>query len=240
MSKTGKTLWAIFSHKESPLFWQWADRVDFVDKLIIKNYMHHKAHQIGMKYFFDHPEYDYYIISTDDALGTPCHIRLLLEDVEKHKFPVVSGWCSIDPQKNGLAALTVEPCHPNVAKNRKVLPHGYHFIPIKDVLSGKYGYPFIDAWFNANALNLVGRETLKKAPYRPFKLQRDKLCITPETQRAGRGVMFDLQFALDCANKGIPIKVDTRVFLLHAKTKDLSGVGVRKRETQLVEARVSL
>lgn len=233
----GKALWAIFSHKGSNIFWQWADRVNFVDKLIIKNHMHHKAHQIGMKYFFSHPEYDYYIISTDDALGTPYHIRLLLENAEKHKFPVVSGWCSIDPQKNGLAALAVKPCHPNVAKTRKVQPYGYHFIPVKDVLVGKHGYPFIKAWFNANALNLVRRETLRKVPYRPFKLQRDKLCITPKTKKQGRGIMFDLQFALDCASKKIPIKVDTRIFLLHAKTKERSKVGREKREIKFVKAK---
>ena len=233
----GKALWAIFAHKHSKMFWQWADRVDFVDKLIIKNHMHHEAHQAGMKYFFEHPEYDYYIISTDDALGTPYHIRLLLEDEEKHKFPVISGWCSVDPQKNGMAALTVKPCHPNVAKTRRVMPYGYHLVPIKNVLMGKYGYPFIEAWFNANALNLVRRETLKKVPYRPFKLQRDKLCITPQTKKQGRGVMFDLQFALDCAQAKIPIMVDMRIFLLHARTKQRSMVGRAKREVKFIKAK---
>lgn len=197
--------------------------------------MHHEAHRIGMKYFFKH-KYDYYIISTDDALGTPYHLKLLLEDAETHKFPVVSGWCSIDPQKNGLASLTVKPCHPNVIKNRKVLPYGYHFIPIKDVMIGKHGYPFIKAWFNAVALNLVRRETLKKVPYRPFKLQRDRLCITPETKKKGRGIMFDLQFAIDCARNKVQINVDTRIFLLHAKTKRRSKVGVEKKAVLFIKA----
>jgi len=232
----GKALWAIFAHKESNLFWHWANRVDFVDKLIIKNHMIHEAHQIGMEYFFSHPEYDYYIISTDDVLGTPYHIRLLLEDEEEHKFPVVSGWISIDPQKNGLAALTVKPCHPNVAKTRKAVPHDYHFIPVKDVLLEKHGYPFIKAWFNAIALNLVRRETLKEVPYRPFTTQHDRLCIPPTTNKQGRGVMFDLQFAFDCASKKIPIKVDTRIFLLHAKLTGMSKVGKEKREIKFIKA----
>lgn len=230
-----KALWTIFSHKHSHLFWQWANRVDFVDKLIIKNHMHHEAHQVGMKYFFSH-NYDYYIISTDDALATPYHLRLLLEDEKQHKFPVVSGWCSIDPERNGLAALAVKPCHPNVIKNRKVLPYGYHFVHIKDVLVGKYGYPFIKAWFNANALSLVRRETLKKIPYRPFKRQRDRLCITAQTKRRGRGVMFDLQFAFDCRRNKVPIMVDTRIFLLHARTKRRSKVGRGKRKIEFVKA----
>lgn len=238
--KMFKALWTIFAHKHSPLFWQWANRVNFIDKLIIKNHMHHEAHRIGMKYFFNHPEYDYYIISTDDALGTPYHLKLLLEDAEKYGFPVVSGWCSIDPQKNGLASLTVKPCHPNVIKNRKVLPYGYPFISIKDVMIGKYGYPFIKAWFNGVALNLVRRETLRKVPYRPFKLQRDRLCLTPETKKRGRGVMFDLQFAFDCARNKVPIKVDTRIFLLHAKTKSKSKVGVEKKSIQFVKAKKRL
>lgn len=234
----GKALWAIFAHIESKLFWHWANRVDFVDKLIIKNHMIHEAHQIGMKYFFSHPEYDYYIISTDDVLGTPYHIRLLLEDEEEHKFPVVSGWISIDPQKNGLAALTVKPCNPNVAKNKtgKVVPYGYQFIPVKDVLMEKHGYPFIKAWFNAIALNLVRRETLKKVPYRPFTTQHDRLCIPPTTKKQGRGVMFDLQFAFDCSKAKIPIMVDTRIFLLHAKSTERSNVGRKKREVKFIKA----
>ncbi len=232
----GKALWAISSHKGSKLFWQWADRVSFVDKLIIKNHMHHEAHQIGMKYFFSHPEYDYYIISTDDALGTPYHIRLLLEDEEKHKFPVVSGWCSIDPQKNGLASLTVKPINPAVLKTKKLKPSNYQFIPVKDVLMGKHGYPFIKAWFNGNTLNLVRRETLKKVPYHPFTLQHDRLCIPPTTRKQGRGVMFDLQFAIDCAKAKIPIMVDTRIFLLHAKSTGMSKVGREKREITFIKA----
>lgn len=231
-----RALWAIFSHKHSPMFWQWANRVNFVDKLIIKNHMHHEAHQVGMKYFFSHKEYDYYIISTDDALGTPCHLRLLLEDEEKYKFPVVSGWCSIDPQQNGLAAVAIKPCHPNVIKNRRVLPYGYHFISIKNILVGKYGYPFIKVWFNANTLNLVRRDTLKKVPYHSFKLQRDRLCITPRTKRRGRGVMFDLQFAIDCSRNKVPIRIDTRIFLLHARTKHRSQVGRKERRVELVKA----
>lgn len=234
-----KALWTIFSHKHFPLFWQWANRVDFVDKLIIKNHMHHEAHRKGMKFFLSH-DYEYYIISGDDALGTPFHIQQLLEDEKEHGFPVVSGWCSIDPQKNGLAALTVEPCHPNVIKTRKVLPYGYKFIPVRDVLIGKHGYPFIKAWFNAVALNLVRRETLRKVPYRPFKVQRDRLCITPETRQKGRGVMFDLQFAIDCAAQKVPIRVDTRVFLLHAKTKGMSKVGRGKPAVEFVKAKRAL
>ncbi len=236
----GKALWAIFAHKNFPLFWQWANKVNFIDKLIIKNHMHHAAHQIGMEYFFSHPKYDYYIISGDDALATPYHVKLLLEDEEKHNFPVVSGWCSIDPQVNGNAAVCIKPCHPNVIKNRRVLPYGYHFIPIKDVLVGKYGYPFIKAWFNANALSLVRRKILQKIPYRPFKLQRDHLCLTPETKEKGRGVMFDLQFAIDCAQNGVPITVDTRIFLLHARTKARSQVGRKPPTVKFVEATETL
>lgn len=232
----GKALWTIFAHKRVPLFWQWADRVCFVDKLIIRNHMHHIAHQIGMDYFFEHREYDYYIISGDDALGTPHHLKLLLEDEEANHFPVISGWCSVDVGANSNAAVCVKSCHPNVIKDRRVLPYGYHFVPMRDILTGKHGFPYMKAWFNANALNLVRREILKNVPYRPFKVQRDHLCITPETKKKGRGVMFDLQFAIDCAEKKVPITVDTRIFLLHARTKRLSKVGREPAEVQFVKA----
>ena len=232
----GKALWSISAHKDTKLFWQWADRVNFVDKLIIKNHMHHEAHEIGMKYFFDHSEYDYYIISTDDALATPYHIRLLLEDADKYKFPVVSGWCSIDPELNGLASFTVKPIAPEILKTKRMRMRHYKFLAVKDILMGKYGYPFIKAWFNANAFNLVKRETLKKVPYHPFTLQHDRLCIPPTTRKQGRGVMFDLQFAIDCAKAKIPIMVDTRIFILHARTTASSQVGIQKRKIEFIKA----
>lgn len=231
-----KALWAILSPRYCPWFWQWADRVNFLDKLIIRNHMHHTAHEIGMKYFFNHPQYKYYMSSGDDSLATPDHLKLLLEDEEKHHFPIISGWASLDPSKNNLSNITVTPIHPAIIRTRKVRPYGYKFVPIKDLMQGKHGYPFVKAYYNGLGFSLIQREILKKTPIRPFKLQRDRLCITPETKRNGRGVMFDLQFAIDCAAKKIPITVDARIFFLHGKTKMLAQVGKKKPSVKLVKA----
>ena len=62
---------------------------------------------------------------------------------------------------------------------------------------------------------MIRRETLKEVPFRPFRLMRDEHCVTPMAKERGRGVMQDLQWAIDCDMKGVPIVTDARIFLLH-------------------------
>ena len=103
----GRALWFIASARKFSLFRDWVRRVDFVDKLIVKFYLHHQAHEIALRYFLDHPEYDYLIISSDDLLGSPDHVKLLLQDEEEHGFPVIGGWCNVDLEK-GWSALSLD------------------------------------------------------------------------------------------------------------------------------------
>lgn len=207
----GKALWYIPSAREYPLVWSWIDKVDFVDKLIVKNYQKDIADEIAMRFFFKHPEYSYMIISTDDVVGSPDHLRMLIKDAETHKFPIISGWCN---HRKRYASVSVKPC--NVKKLRGVLKlRYYNLITIKSIVLNRYGYPFFRAWFTGMPLTLITRRTLKRVPFRPFRHIKDRFCITKKSKRKGRGVMQDVQFGIDCARKKIPIRIDARIFLLH-------------------------
>lgn len=237
----GKTLFYIAAARKFSVFWDWVNKVDFLDKLIVKNHLLHEAHAYAMKYFAEHREYDYFLMSSDDVLGTPDLVHLLLEDEEKHDFPVVSGWCNVLVDKL-WAAVSVKPMNPQIIASKLVAYESYDFVHIYDIILAKHGYPFFKAWFVGLPLTLIKREVLEKVPLRPFKTRsRDvfaKFALDPEVQKTGRGTMFDLQFAVDCAKEKIPITIDSRAFLLHfGFMGKYLNIGVEPREISFIKAK---
>ena len=226
-------LWYICTARKLLPFWSWAEQVNFVDKLIVKNYMKHDADAIAVRYFFKH-KYEHLIISTDDILGTPDHVRLLLQDEEEHGFPVIGGWNNFS---KGYASLSVGQADSEALRTKVFHAKSYNFVTMKDVVTGKHGYPFIKVWFTGLPLTLIRREVLLKAPFKPFRWKRDRYCVTARAKSAGRGVMQDVQFAVDCARANIPIMVDARIFLLHFPgTWRYLQVGVGKPVIALMRA----
>jgi len=236
----GKALFYVAAARNFSLFWDWVDRVDFVDKLIIRNYLLHEAHAYAMKYFFEHSEYDYFVMSSDDVLGTPDHLKQLIRDEEEHGFPVVSAWCNVLTDKP-WAAVSVAPIDPKVIASKLVTYESYNFVHIHDILLARYGYPFFSAWFIGLPLTLIRRDVLKRVPLRAFRNRsRDpfsKYALDPRVRAEGRGIMFDLQFAVDCAAQKIPITVDSRLFLLHfGFMGSYIKIGVDPRRIDFVKA----
>lgn len=214
---TGRALWYIPSGRNFRLFWDWVNRVNFVDKLIVKNHLTHEAHNIARRFFFAH-DYDYLIIGHDDYLGSPDHIRLLLEDEEKYRYPIISGWSNIwlppyKKERQALASLSLR--RASGIETRNVTMENYGFVAMREILTEKFGFPIVNVWFIGFPLTLIRRETYKKISLKPFKNVNDEFCYTSQTKKDGRGIVFDLQFAIDCEKHNIPIRVDTRVFLLH-------------------------
>lgn len=209
-----KALWFIAGARDLTIAYDWINKVDYVDKLIVRNYMHHHAHEIGRNYFLQHPEYDYFIISSDDVLGCESQLKMLLQDEKENNFPVVSGWCNVKLDA-GWAAVSRQP-HDGI-QTKKTSYEAYHFVNMEDIILAKCGYPFAKMWFVGLPLTLIQRELLEqnKITFSPFIKIKDRCCVTEETRQNGRGVMFDLQFAIECWRNNIPIIVDTRIFLLH-------------------------
>ncbi len=226
-----KALFYIPSARNLPVIHQWINRVDFIDKLIVRYHHKDEADDIATKFFFKH-KYDYLIISTDDVLGTPDHIRLLLEDERKHNFPVVTGWCN---HRKGYASVSVKPIDIKNFMNLKPF-YRYNFVTNEDIIFGKYGFPFFKSWFNGLALTLIRKDVLKRVPFRSWLTTRDSFCKSKARKIKGRGSMQDLAFAEDCSKANIPITVDARIFLLHifhtakyVKLADWPGSRVKKK-----------
>ena len=209
-----------------PGVWGWIDRTNYVDKLVVRNLQKDTADEIAMQFFFKR-EYDYLIITTDDVMGHPYQVHNLLEMEEKHGFPILSGWCN---HLYEYASLCVNPIDPKLLKDaqKKAWPglalEEYNFMFQRDVAAGVYGFPFFKVWYTGVPLTLIRKDTLRKVPFREWRLRRDDYCVTPEAKREGRGVMQDVQWAIDCAREEIPITVDARMFLLHVFTGLGKGV----------------
>lgn len=239
---TGRALWFIPTAKERmPAVWDWINKTDYVDKLILRNFQKDTADEIAMQFFFARDEYDYFILSTDDVLGTEHQVNMLLDDEEEHGFPIISGWCN---HVDILASLRIEPLDPTflIEARKKPFPglhyKEYDFTLSRDVVAGDFGYPFFEVWFTGIPLTLIRKEALREVPFREFRRCNDQFCVTPEARKEGRGVMQDLQWAIDCAEKNIPITIDARIFLLHVfNTRSRIRVGRRRPHVSFTPAK---
>ena len=226
----GKALFFIPAAKvPMPSVWHWINRTDYVDKLVIRNFQKGVASEIAMQFFFSRDEYDHLIVTTDDVLGHQHQVRHLLRAEEQHGFPILSGWCN---HVDLWASLRVKPLPAEFLEAARDKPfpglvfEDYGFELNRDVVTGAFGFPYFRTWFTGIPLTLIQKEALRRAPFREWRRRKDDFCITPQSKEEGRGVMFDLQWAMDCAEKDIPIIVDVRVFLLHVfKTGGAMQVG---------------
>ena len=236
----GKALLFVPSGKSPmPGVWTWINRTSYVDKLIIRNFQKDTADEIAMQFFFSRDEYDYFIITTDDVVGHQFQVRHLLAVEEQHGYPIISGWCN---HVKLWASLCIDPIDPKILEEALGKPfpglelNEYGFAICRDIVSGIYGFPFVESWFTGMPLTLIRKETLKEVPFRGWRRWKDKFCVTPEAKKAGRGVMQDVQWAIDCAEKGIPITTDARIFLLHVfNTRALMRIG-RKPHVEFIPA----
>jgi hypothetical protein len=185
-------------------FTYWHEQLNgLCDKLLIKGYLHEEAHKIARDFFLEHKEYTHLIICAEDVLVTPCHLKLLLQDIEEHpEFPVIAGYSNFDFTHNWLNITDLD-----LRRTYVMFAEQYRFIPPLSVMSGKYP-TFMRVFFQGLALAAIRRDVVEKIPFRPYKRVSDRLGYN-------RGVMFDLAFAIDCANANIPQYVDTRLWLIH-------------------------
>jgi len=227
---TGRALFFIPAAKTPmPAVWNWIDRTNYVDKLIVRNFQKGTAAEIAMQFFFQSGEYEYLIVTTDDLLGHQFQVMHLLAVEKEYDYPILTGWCN---HVDLWASLRVEPLDPEFLEAARSRPfpglvfEEYDFTLSRDVVTGAFGYPFFKTWFTGIPLTLIQKDILWRVPFREWRRRKDNYCITPQAKEEGRGVMFDLQWAIDCAREEIPITVDVRIFLLHVfKTGSAMRVG---------------
>jgi len=234
-----KTLFFIPSPRNIAAVWDWINRVDHVDKLIVKNFQWDTAMDICKSFLSKRPEYDYYLSCTDDVMGCPDQVDMLVKDLEENDFSAVCGWCG----PHGATSVAIKPPDLDVFRASLEKPYpglrrsDYDFVTAVDLLMGKYGYPFVKSWFTGGPLLLMRRDAWIKVPWRPWRLLRDRHCITARGKRDGRAVMSDITFAIDCAEQGVSLMTDVRVHLYHIPhTRGMLRVGRDKPKIFFVPA----
>lgn len=207
----------------------WIDKINFIDKLLIKYYPHDKAHEKAYEYFKDHG-YKWLLIYAEDVISTPDHIKLLAEDIEKYNLEVVSGWCNWD--------FTID--WTNISKNTNLInqiiysPYQYMFIPLKSSEVLYFEDPIVKVFFVGLPLTFIHRDVLHRiGGIKPYTYIKDNILGRTMT----RGIMHDLQFAIDCYKNNIPIYVDLRCGLLHfGDTRKFINIANKNPEVEFIPA----
>jgi len=188
----------------------WREQIDFCDRLLIKNYWMMEGHPIGRKYFLEHPEYTHYIVIAEDVICPPDMVKLLIDDIYDHDFPVVAGVLNVDFTSIS-ASISFRDMRKIVVRSRQVYKHPN----FKDLLLGKHGFPFVNVTFQGEAIASYRRDIVKKLSFKPYSYISDKVrriyfgCTKPF------GHMFDLQKGLELLDMGIPCVVDLRIMVMH-------------------------
>ena len=237
MEKHGvNPLMVVMSVRDFPISWYWIDKVRYLDKLIIKYHPHHEAHRVARKWFLDNPQYTHMLIYAEDVIATPCHIALLIHDYIEYGYPVISGYSNWE-WMNDWVNITDR----DMRKISVIMPQQYRFHRLKDLLKsmidGKVEYPLKKVFFVGLPLTLIRRDVVEKVPFRPNRWVTDRTL----GKFMRRGIMFDLQFAIDCANNNIPIYVDLRCLVLHfGDTRRLINIANKKPYVRFVRAGESI
>jgi len=219
-------LMVVMSVRDFKPCWFWISKVDFLDKLIIKNYPHDIAHKKARDFFLKHKEYSHLLVYAEDVIATPDMIELLIEDAKKHDFPVVSGYCNYVLDKKDFN-FSDRDLRRIVVRSASV----YKFYTVDDLLSGKLTFPFHRCFFVGLPLTLIRRDVLEKVKFDAYRYIEDYTL----GYKTRRGIMFDLKFAIDCRNNNIPIVVDLRALTFHfGDTRKYINVKGKKRYVKFI------
>ena len=229
-------LMVVMSPRDFKITWYWLDKIDFLDKLIIKYYLHHIAHEIARDFFLKHREYTHFLIVTDDVIVTPSHVIQLIKDYLQYKYPIISCYCNWE-WSNDWCNITDK----DMRKTLVFSPYQYNFYRIKEMLGlvdqGKIEFPLKRVFFVGLPCTLIERWVVEKIGFRPYKYIFDSSLGV----QARRGIMFDLQFCIDCANNNIPIYVDLRCLLVHmGNTRRYINLKGKKPRVDFVRRKRSL
>jgi hypothetical protein len=213
-----KPLMVIMSVRRIPEVLKAFRKLTFIDKVWFCNYTPAQVSGEINRYLDEHGDkYTHIIVTSDDVAPTAANIRRLVRDVREYDLPCVAGYCNLchldrQDEHGGVCSACVDGrphTHANVTfdpvdvETRSFSRECYNFVTMEWARkhSGIHR-----VWFQGMACGLVSMSTHKHVPFRSWDPQ------------AKGGLMQDLAFAVDCAEKGILQFVDFRVGMRHYGT----------------------
>ena len=175
-------------------------KITHIDKLIIRYFDYPYPYHLIRRFFLDHAEYTHLIVYANDEVVKKEHIDMLIQDVLKWDFPLVTGVMNVDLDKlKDKMACCFE--YPSLRKDQRF----FNFIP----LNSESG--FIDCGFSGG-VQCIRRDMLEKEKI-PYGMGEERF----NGESRDRGFNSDVVFAYFFKWTGVHVWADTRIQILHKR-----------------------
>jgi len=171
------------------------------DKIIPRFVTEFKAYKMMRDYFLRHTEYTHLVLATDDIVVHPKHVDMLIDDLELHDYPVLSGMMNVETTDTQNVNLAME----LPLKDRRL--RAYTWMK-RDELPDEQ---FFRVAFSGFPLMAIHRDLINQ-----YTFLADRVF---EGQPPDRGASLDLVFCYWCQKNGIPIMVDQTIDMKHLRNK---------------------
>lgn len=172
------------------------------------------AYHEARRFFLAHPEYDYFVIATDDIVVKPEDVERLDYSLTVSGVPVLSGWMNVDQHEYNQPDGNINICYELAIKDKK-LRH-YNWIKRGELPDKEY----FQVKFAGFGLTAIRRDVIEKIEFAGDGIFK------------GHGMSFgaslDFVFCWNCHELGIPVWVDRKIDLQHLRTSGEHQVGKRK------------
>lgn len=199
-------LGVVFSARNFKPCLEWIDRIQSIDKLYLVNYTLDDALPMAREYFLHHPEYTHFLHIPEDCIISNVMVNLVIDDVEKHGFKIIGGWCNYTWIKDWVTFTFKD-----MSRIIPLSAEMFNLVRKDDILRLQYGYPFVKVYHAGWILQLVDREVIEKIPFRALRYLTTRI----DGIVWKWGASHDLAFSIDANKQGYDIMVDLRVGILH-------------------------
>lgn len=191
-----------------------------VDKLWLKYYTADQAYKKARDLFLKNTHYTHLVLMSDDLLASKANYDLLIDDIVKNGYQVISGWCNFDITKerkkwSNIMLHTLPPEIPHTATLKE-----YEFATFEEIedLHKNNGWTVVDVRFAGFPLTVIDRDVVNQITF-----------------RGDAGCCHDATFALDLDRKGIRQYCDLRCKMVHLKLNesDVECMQVGKKEPRI-------
>jgi GT2 family glycosyltransferase len=231
-----KTLIAVPSPRDIVIFKNALDKIEGVDKLIVKYHPENEAYNTIETYFLEHKDkYNFLCLIPDDLIVRNKDFQALIQTIEDYggpeKIPVLSGVCNLDnvPGKSSILCI----CQDSVIHPQR-RRRNWQWMDMRSADWLEFKKERLrEVKFSGFACQFIRRDIVEK-----IGLHGD--LHYNELHRQAQDYSFDVIFCWLCLQAGIPIYVNPQVQMLHLRGSDhreVKGIQpllVRKREKKVI------
>lgn len=216
------------SPRDLPEFLECIEKVDYVDKLLVKYTAPEvETYKQIRNFFLDHTEYDYLTIVPDDTTFNPNIFKILLNDINKHDFRVVTGFSNLTLDDMDTYTLSLS----EASVYRGDIPDCLTKKTLFDANGNSYFGRYFKVKWIGFSLATIKREVVEKIEFEDNALYNDS--------PYGTGCCVDTIFSYKCNKLGIDMWADINVTIMHLKIGNMLKrnfyVGIKPPKTLFIK-----